>query len=98
MRDRGDGHALLHHQADGFLLELDAAASTLSGHFALSGVRVSWTDRKNEPLLPSSGHAKRSLGNVNPYEVHDIARTEAWVSVGTDHDTAAFALASVKRW
>lgn len=38
------------------------------------------------------------LGKVTPYGVYDIARNEGWVSVGTDHDTAAFAVASVQRW
>ena len=38
------------------------------------------------------------LGRVSPYGVCDLARNEAWVSVGTDHDTAAFAVASIKRW
>ena len=28
----------------------------------------------------------------------DIAQNEAWVSVGTDHDTAAFAVESIRRW
>lgn len=38
------------------------------------------------------------LGKVTPYGVYDIARNEGWVNVGTDHDTAAFAVASVRRW
>jgi transposase len=38
------------------------------------------------------------LGRVSPYGVYDIGRNEAWVSVGTDHDTAAFAVESIRRW
>jgi transposase len=38
------------------------------------------------------------LGRVSPYGVHDIAQNEAWVGVGTDHDTAAFAVESIRRW
>jgi transposase len=38
------------------------------------------------------------LGRVSPYGVYDIAQNEAWVSVGTDHDTAAFAVESIRRW
>ena len=34
----------------------------------------------------------RELGRVTPYGVYDIAQNEAWVSVGVDHDTAAFAV------
>jgi len=38
------------------------------------------------------------LGRVSPYGVYDLQKNDAWVSVGTDHDTSAFAVASVRRW
>jgi hypothetical protein len=38
------------------------------------------------------------LGRANPYGVYDIGQNEAWVSVGTDHDTGAFAVESIRRW
>lgn len=38
------------------------------------------------------------LGKVTPYGVYDVVRNEAWVSVGTDHDTAAFAVAGIRGW
>ena len=38
------------------------------------------------------------LGRVSPYGVYDLGQNEAWVSVGTDHDTAAFAVESIRRW
>jgi len=38
------------------------------------------------------------LGRVSPYGVYDLAANAAWVSVGTDHDTAAFAVESIRRW
>ena len=38
------------------------------------------------------------LGRVSPYGVYDVGQNEAWVSVGTDHDTAAFAVESIRRW
>ena len=38
------------------------------------------------------------LGRVSPYGVYDQGKNEAWVSVGTDHDTAAFAVESIRRW
>ena len=40
----------------------------------------------------------RELGRVTPYGVYDVAQNEAWVSVGIDHDTAAFAVESIRRW
>ncbi|MBM3301103.1 MAG: ISAzo13 family transposase, partial [Deltaproteobacteria bacterium] len=40
----------------------------------------------------------KRLGKGIPYGVHDTARNEAWVSVGIDHDTASFAVESIRRW
>jgi hypothetical protein len=38
------------------------------------------------------------LGRANPCGVYDLARNQGWVSVGTDHDTAAFAVSTIRRW
>jgi len=38
------------------------------------------------------------LGRANPYGIYDIANNTGWVSVGVDHDTAAFAVESIRRW
>jgi hypothetical protein len=38
------------------------------------------------------------LGRVSPYGVYDLAANAGWVTVGIDHDTAAFAVASIRRW
>jgi transposase len=38
------------------------------------------------------------LGRAAPYGVYDVTKNAGWVSVGTDHDTAAFAAQSIRRW
>jgi len=38
------------------------------------------------------------LGKANPYGVYDVAANTGWVSVGTDHDTAAFAVHTIGTW
>ena len=38
------------------------------------------------------------LGKVAPYGVYDLTANQGWVSVGIDHDTAEFAVHSIKRW
>ena len=38
------------------------------------------------------------LGRATPYGVYDLAQNTGWVSVGMDHDTAAFAVESIRRW
>jgi len=40
----------------------------------------------------------KELGKVNPYGVYDITANEGWVNVGIDHDTASFAVESIRRW
>jgi hypothetical protein len=39
-----------------------------------------------------------ALGKVAPYGVYDQTHNTGWVNVGTDHDTAAFAVESIRRW
>jgi hypothetical protein len=41
---------------------------------------------------------EKDKGKVAPYGVYDIAANEGWVNVGVDHDTAAFAVESIRRW
>lgn len=41
---------------------------------------------------------RQGPGKAIPYGVYDVAANTGWVSVGTDHDTAAFAVASIRRW
>ena len=40
----------------------------------------------------------RDLGKAIPYGVYDVAKNAGWVSVGRDHDPAAFAVATIQRW
>jgi hypothetical protein len=40
----------------------------------------------------------KEMGKVNPYGVYDIANNEGWVNVGINHDTASFAVESIRRW
>ena len=38
------------------------------------------------------------LGRATPYGVYDLAHNVGWVSVGVDHDTASFAVETIRRW
>jgi hypothetical protein len=40
----------------------------------------------------------KQLGKAIPYGVYDLGANTGWVSVGSDHDTASFAVASLRRW
>ncbi len=39
-----------------------------------------------------------NIGKAIPYGVYDLGADQGWVSVGEDHDTAAFAVATIRRW
>ena len=45
------------------------------------------------PRLPGP-----QLGKAIPYGIYDVGRNAGWVTVGQDHDTASFAVASLRRW
>ena len=47
--------------------------------------------RVHDFLIPANGTAV-------PYGVYDLTRNEGWVSVGIDHDTASFAVHTIRRW
>jgi hypothetical protein len=40
----------------------------------------------------------KELGRATPYGIYDIGRNSGWVSVGVDHDTAEFAVETIRRW
>ena len=40
----------------------------------------------------------KDLGKAIPYGIYDVSANTGWVSVGVDHDTSAFAVATLRRW
>jgi hypothetical protein len=40
----------------------------------------------------------KELGKAIPYGIYDVSANTGWVSVGTDHDTSAFAVATLRTW
>ncbi|MDH6130604.1 ISAzo13 family transposase [Kitasatospora sp. GP82] len=54
---------------------------------------------EGEPLQVSThDFPDKELGKAVPYGIYDLAANTGWVNVGTDHDTAAFAVESIRRW
>jgi hypothetical protein len=55
--------------------------------------------RKGKPIeVKTHDFPDKELGKAVPYGVYDLARNEAGVTVGIGHDTAEFAVASIRRW
>jgi hypothetical protein len=40
----------------------------------------------------------KTIGKAAPYGVYDVTRNKGWISVGVSHDTAAFAVATIRNW
>jgi hypothetical protein len=59
---------------------------------------AAWRPEGKPALVKVHGFIGKELGRANPYGVCDVASNTGWVSVGTDHDTAGFAVETIRRW
>jgi hypothetical protein len=77
-------------------ISVDAKKKELVGPFKNGGRELR---PKGEPE-PVRVHdfVDKELGRVTPYGVYDLAQNQGWVTVGIDHDTAEFAVASIHQW
>src|SRR5512144_1849323 len=57
-----------------------------------------WRPKSEPELVRVHDFKDKQLGKAIPYGVYDIASNEGWVSVGIDHDTAQFAVNSIRSW
>jgi transposase len=78
------------------VISVDTKKKELVGPFRNVGRELRPKGRPEDVLMHD--FVIEGLGRVSPYGVYDLAQNEAWVSVGTDHDTAAFAVESIRRW
>jgi hypothetical protein len=78
------------------VISVDTKKKELIGEFRTAG-REWQPSGQPEPVLVHD-FPSDAVGKAIPYGVYDMARNEAWVSVGRDHDTPAFAVASIRQW
>ena len=78
------------------VVSVDAKKKELIGPFKNAG--QSWRPKGDPVAVRTHDFMDPDLGKVTPYGVYDVAANTGWVNVGTDHDTAAFAVASIRRW
>lgn len=78
------------------VISVDAKKKELVGEFKNGGREY---QPKGAPV-PTNVHdfMDKELGKAIPYGVYDVSADTGWVSVGTDHDTSAFAVATLRRW
>jgi len=78
------------------VISVDTKKKELVGNFKNAGKE--WQPKGAPEKVLVHDFPGDSLGKAIPYGIYDMARNEAWVSVGRDHDTPAFAVASIRQW
>jgi len=100
--DRDAQFQYINTQAKAFLaanepvVSVDTKKKELVGNFKNNGRE--WRPEGTPELVNVHDFIDRKLGRAVPYGVYDITNNVGWVSVGTDHDTAAFAVNAIRRW
>jgi transposase len=100
--DRDAQFAHLNAAAEAFLaagepvISVDTKKKELVGDFKNGGRE--WRPQGAPEQVRVHDFVIPELGRVSPYGVYDLAANAGWVAVGIDHDTAAFAVATIRRW
>ena len=83
-------------QASQPVISVDTKKKELVGAYKNAGQE--WLPSGEPVKVKVHDFIDKELGRANPYGVYDIGADQAWVSVGTDHDTSAFAVQTIRRW
>ena len=78
------------------VISVDTKKKELVGDFENKGQE--WHPQGHPEKVRVHDFIDQELGKVAPYGVYDLTQNNGWVSVGIDHDTAAFAVAAIGRW
>jgi transposase len=88
--------ARAHQDSGDPVISVDTKKKELVGEFRNGGRE--WRPKGQPVATRTHDFPDDSVGKAVPYGVYDITGNAGWVSVGTDHDTAAFAVESIRRW
>jgi Rhodopirellula transposase DDE domain len=78
------------------VISCDAKKKELVGNFANKGIE--WMPAGAPERVNVHDFADKDLGKATPYGIYDVTANTGWVNVGTDADTGAFAVESIRRW
>jgi hypothetical protein len=78
------------------VISVDTKKKELVGDFKNGGRE--WRPRGDPEEVRVHDFLIKELGRAVPYGVYDLAANEGWVAVGIDHDTAAFAVQTIRSW
>ena len=77
-------------------ISVDTKKKELVGRYKNGGRE--WQPQDQPEAVRVHDFVDPKLGRASPYGVYDLAQNTGWVNVGIDHDTATFAVASIRRW
>jgi len=83
-------------RADEPVISVDTKKKELVGDFKNGGRE--WQPEGSPEEVRVHDFIDTELGKAIPYGVYDLARNAGWVSVGVDHDTAEFAVNTIRTW
>ena len=78
------------------VISVDTKKKELLGNYANSGKQ--WRPAKKSVYVNGHDFPAPEVPRGYPYGIYDMARNTGFVNVGTDHDTGAFAVASIRGW
>ena len=78
------------------VISVDTKKKELVGEFSNAGRQ--WRPKGQPAATRTHDFPDAGVGKAVPYGIYDLTGNFGWVNVGTDHDTAAFAVESVRRW
>jgi hypothetical protein len=78
------------------VVSVDTKKKELVGRYANGGAE--WQPAGEPERVGVHDFPDPEVGKAIPYGVYDLGANAGWVSVGVDHDTAAFAVATLRRW
>lgn len=78
------------------VISVDTKKKELVGDFKNAGQE--WHPKGEPEEVRVHDFKIKELGKVSPYGVYDLTKNDGLVSVGIDHDTAAFAVATIGKW
>lgn len=78
------------------VISVDTKKKELVGAYKNNG--TTWCPEGKPEQVKVHDFVDKELGRANPYGVYDMGSNTGWVSVGTDHDTASFAVETIRRW
>jgi transposase len=85
------------HQDDGQpVVSVDTKKKELVGDYRNAGRQ--WRPAGEPARVRDHDFPGDAAGRAIPYGIYDLAANAGWVNVGTDHDTAQFAVESLRRW